>query len=76
LTTQLFIPFQGFDALRRLYLPLGVEVDAVGFDAERGDRPLIAVDLLQEVLSGIRSARRLVVDAAQVLLNDHSDAMA
>jgi hypothetical protein len=76
ITTQLFVPFQWFDALRRLYLPLGVEVDAAGFDAEWGDRPLTAVVLLQEVLSGIRSARRLVVDAAQILLDDHSAAPA
>lgn len=69
-TTQLFIPFQTFDGLRRLYLPLGVKVDSVGFDATWADRPLTAVDLLQEVLSGIRSARRLVVEACYALLKD------
>lgn len=66
-TTQVFVPFQTFDALRRLYLPYGVEVDAVGFGADRGDRPLTAEYLLQETLSAIRSARRLLLDAAETL---------
>lgn len=67
-TTQVFVPFQRFDALRRLYLPHGLGVDAVGFGAEWGDRPLTAEYLLQEILSAIRSARRLLVDAIEVLL--------
>ncbi len=58
-TTQVFVPFQTFDALRMLYLPHGVEVTAVGFGFERGDRPMTPEFELQEVLSGIRSARRL-----------------
>ncbi len=66
-TTQVFVPFQRFDGLRRLWLPFGVDVDAVGFGADWGDRPLTAEYLLQEVLSGIRSARRLLVDAADIL---------
>ena len=70
-TTQVFVPFQRFEGLRRLYLPHGLHVDAVGFGAEWGDRPLTAEYLLQEVLSAIRSARRLLVDAAEILL-DHS----
>ncbi|WP_314475059.1 hypothetical protein [uncultured Microbacterium sp.] len=70
-TTQVFVPFQRFEGLRRLYLPHGLHVDAVGFGADWGDRPLTAEYLLQEVLSAIRSARRLLVDAAEILL-DHS----
>ncbi|MEJ3748673.1 hypothetical protein WEI85_36030 [Actinomycetes bacterium KLBMP 9797] len=66
-TTQVFVPFQTFDALRRLYLPHGVDVDAVGFGAEWGDRPQTAEYLLQETLSAIRSARRLLVAAAEIL---------
>lgn len=69
-TTQVFVPFQRFDALRRLYLPHGVHVDAVGFGADWGDRPQTAEYLLQETLSAIRSARRLLVDAAAVLLRN------
>lgn len=63
-TTQVFVPFQRFDGMRRLYLDLGVEVDTVGFGAGWGDRPLTAEYLLQETLSGIRSARRMLVSAA------------
>jgi hypothetical protein len=66
-TTQVFVPFQTFDALRRLYLPYGVEVDAVGFGADWGDRPQTAEYLLQETLSAIRSARRLLIDATETL---------
>lgn len=70
-TTQVFVPFQRFDALRRLFLPHGVEVDAVGFGADWGDRPQTAEYLLQETLSAIRSARRLLVDACSILLPHH-----
>lgn len=66
-TTQVFVPFQTFDALRRLYLPNGVNVDAVGFGADWGDRPQTAEYLLQETLSAIRSARRLLVSACETL---------
>jgi hypothetical protein len=66
-TTQVFVPFQRFDGLRRLYLPLGVDVDTVGFGVEWGDRPQTAEYLLQETLSAIRSARRLLIDAAEIL---------
>jgi hypothetical protein len=69
ITTQVFVPFQTFDSLSRLYLPFGVDVDAVGFGAEWGDRPQTAEYLLQETLSAIRSARRLLVDAAEVLMS-------
>lgn len=72
-TTQVFVPFQRFDALRRLYLPHGVSVDAVGFGANWGDRPQTAEYLLQETLSAIRSARRLLVDAATILFRNQSD---
>jgi len=68
-TTQVFVPFQRFDGLRRLYLPHGLNVDAVGFGAEWGDRPQTAEYLLQETLSAIRSARRLLVDAVAVILH-------
>lgn len=70
-TTQVFVPFQRFEGLRRLYLPLGLSVDTVGFGADWGDRPLTTEYLLQEILSAIRSARRLLVDAADILL--HTD---
>jgi hypothetical protein len=66
-TTQVFVPFQMFDGIRRLYLPFGVDVDTVGFGAEWGDRPQTTEFLLQETLSAIRSARRLLVDAAEVI---------
>jgi hypothetical protein len=66
-TTQVFVPFQTFDGVRRLYLDHGVQVDAVGFGADWGDRPLTAEYVLQETLSAIRSARRLLVDATQNL---------
>ncbi|MFC0316048.1 hypothetical protein ACFQNE_11530 [Gordonia phosphorivorans] len=68
-TTQVFVPFQAFDGVRRLYLAHGLDVDAVGFGAGWGDRPLTAEYLLQETLSAMRSARRLLVDAAEVLLD-------
>lgn len=66
-TTQVFVPFQTFDGVRRLYLDHGVVVDAVGFGADWGDRPATAEYLLQETLSAIRSARRLLVDATDIL---------
>lgn len=66
-TSQVFVPFQTFDGVKRLYLNHGVEVDAVGFGAEWDDRPKTAEYLLQETLSAIRSARRLLIDAAGVL---------
>lgn len=66
-TTQVFVPFQTFDATKRLYLEHGADVDVVGFGAEWGDRPLTAEYTLQETLSSIRSARRLIVDAVGIL---------
>ena len=67
-TTQVFVPFQLFEGLRRLFLTYGVEVDAVGFGADWYDQPHTAEYLLQETLSAIRSGRRLLVDAAEILL--------
>ncbi|MFI5958151.1 hypothetical protein [Cryptosporangium sp. NPDC051539] len=66
-TTKVFVPFQAFDGLRLLYLPYGVDLDVVGFGTEWGDRPQTAEYLLQETLSGIRSARRLLVEAAETI---------
>jgi hypothetical protein len=66
-TTQVFVPFQTFDALRLLYLPYDVEIDAVGLGPEWKDRPTTAEYLLQETLSAIRSARRLLTDATPAL---------
>lgn len=64
-TTQVFVPFQTFDSLKRLYLVHGVDVDVIGYAAEwgGGDRPDTPEYLLQETLSAIRSARRLLVAA-------------
>jgi hypothetical protein len=67
ITNQVFVPFQTFDALRRLYLPHAVDVDVVGFAADGGYPPQTAEYLLQETLSAIRSGRRLLVEAAQKL---------
>jgi hypothetical protein len=66
-TTQVFVPFQLFEGLRRLFLTYGAEIDAVGFGADWQDRPHTAEYLLQETLSAIRSGRRLLIDAAEVL---------
>jgi hypothetical protein len=71
-TTQVFVPFQRFDAYRRLYLEYGADIDVVGFGAERGDRPQTTGYLLQETLSGIRSARRMMVAAAETLITSVS----
>ena len=59
-TTQVFVPFQRFDAIRMLTLPFGVDVDVIGYGFDRRDRPDTPEFELQEILSGIRSARRLV----------------
>lgn len=67
-TTQVFVPFQAFDGLRMAYLPYGVDIDVVGFGADWGDRPETAEYLLQETLSAIRSGRRLMTAAAEVLM--------
>jgi hypothetical protein len=67
-TTQVFVPFQTFDGMRRLYLSHGVDVEVVGFGPEWEDRPRTAEYFLQETLSAIRSGRRLLVDAAQTLM--------
>jgi hypothetical protein len=67
-TTQVFVPFQTFDGLRRLYLTHGTDIDTVGYGADWGDRPQTAEYLLQETLSGIRSGRRLLVQAAEELV--------
>lgn len=61
-TTQVFVPFQTFDAIRMLTVPYGVDIEAVGFGAERSARPATPQYYLQEILSAIRSARRLMLD--------------
>lgn len=67
-TTQVFVPFQSFEGIRRLYLVPGLEVDTVGFGSEWDDRPRTAEYLLQEVLSAIRSGCRLLIGAAELLV--------
>jgi hypothetical protein len=67
ITTQVFVPFQTFDGLRRVYLPYGVDIDTVGLGPGWVDRPQTAEYLLQESLSAIRSGRRLLIRAAEVL---------
>lgn len=69
-TTQVFVPFQFFEGMRRLFLTYGVEVDAAGFGADWNDRPQTAEYLLQETLSAIRSGRRLLLNAAEILVSD------
>ena len=70
-TTQVFVPFQQFDALRTIYLPHGIEIETVGLGPEWGDRPQTAEYMLQETLSGIRSARRLLVAALEAEKGGH-----
>jgi hypothetical protein len=67
ITTQVFVPFQTFDGLRRVYLPHGVDIDTVGLGPGWVDRPQTAEYLLQESPSAIRSGRRLMIRAAEVL---------
>jgi hypothetical protein len=67
-TSQLFVPFQSFDGMRLLYLPHGVDLDVVGYGDDWEDRQQPAEHLLQETLSAVRSGRRLLVDAAGVLM--------
>jgi hypothetical protein len=71
-TTQVFVPFQTFDGLRRLYLCHGAAVDVVGYAPKPGDPPQTAEYLLQETLSAIKSGRRLLVDAAGTLMGTPS----
>src|SRR5262249_53318815 len=67
-TTPVFVPFQTFDGLRRLYLPYGVDIDVIGYPADWGYPPKTAEYLLQEALSAVRSGRRLLIAAAQALM--------
>lgn len=62
-TTQVFAPFQTFDALRTLALPLDIDVDVIGYAGPDNDRPDSAEYHLQEALSALRSARRLMLAA-------------
>jgi hypothetical protein len=73
-TSQVFVPFQTFEGLRCLYLRRGVDLNVVGHSADWGYPPLTAEYLLQETLSAVRSARRLLVDAAEILMGAQSDA--
>jgi hypothetical protein len=72
-TSQVFVPFQSFDGVRRLYLPHGVDLEAAGYGDDWEDSPRTAEYLLQEVLSAIRSGRRLLVDAAAALMGVVTD---
>lgn len=68
-TTQVFVPFQTFDGLKRLYLKHGADIDVVGYPAEDWGYPRLTAEyLLQETLSAIRSGRRLLIDASQSLM--------
>jgi hypothetical protein len=68
-TTQVFVPFQTFDGLKRLYLQHGADIDVVGYPAEEWGYPSLTAEyLLQETLSAIRSGRRLLIDASQTLM--------
>jgi len=63
-TGQQFVPFQAFDAIRLLHVPHGCHVDAVGHTAvdraaAHSGRVHTVGHTLQEVLSALRSARRL-----------------
>lgn len=58
-TSAWFTAFQGFDALRLLDLAHGLETETVGFGIDEYPRPMSPSELLQEVRSGIRSARGL-----------------
>lgn len=74
-TTQVFVPFQTFDGLKRLYLQHGADIDVVGYPAEEWGYPSLTAEyLLQETLSAIRSGRRLLIDASQTLMAAHSPA--
>lgn len=65
-TNSIFVPFQGFEALRQLYLPHNMEVEITGYGADRADRQHSAENLLQETLSGIRSARRMLLSVTHL----------
>jgi hypothetical protein len=73
-SSQVFVPFQTFEGLRCLYLGHGVDLDVIGHSADWGYPPLTAEYLLQETLSAVRSARRLLVDAAAILMGAQSAA--
>lgn len=68
-TTQIFVPFQGFDAQRCLGLVTGAEVDTVGFGEDWYGQLWTTQQLLQETFSAIRSARRLIEAANEILIN-------
>lgn len=62
-TTPLFLPFQTFDCLKEVYLEHGVDIDVIGYSYDWGDRPDTPENQLQETLSALRSARRLLIAA-------------
>lgn len=72
ISSQVFVPFQTFEGLRCMYLGHGVDLDVIGHSADWGYPPLTAEYLLQETLSTVRSARRLLVDAAEILMGAQS----
>jgi hypothetical protein len=64
-TTQIYVPFQFFDAIRLLALPYGVRVEVVGFPMPASASLHRTENYLQEVRSAILSARQLVEYLAQ-----------
>jgi hypothetical protein len=69
-TSPVCVPFQTFDAMRTLYLPHGVDVDVIGVGARRSEEITAPEPLLQDLLSAVRSARRLASDAVE--LQEHA----
>ena len=67
-TSQYFVPFQGFDCLRLLYLAHAVDADVIGFNDRLSDPADQPGYLLMETLSAIRSARRLLIAGVEMLV--------
>jgi hypothetical protein len=68
-TSSIYVPFQGADAVRVLGLPRGVLVEAVGVEATGPEfgplrQDFRAAHFLQEIRSAVRSARALYESAA------------
>jgi hypothetical protein len=59
-TTGLYVPFQRFDALKRITLNTGAQVEVVGYGHEYAGIERKPQDLLQEINSAINSASWLM----------------